>query len=372
VNHGAKLDQQEVLRALFHNLPSEWRFEIAQQFFVEQKIPITMTKILPNGQFPLQAICATHNGSQGFELVKCFIENGAEVNSRLSTPEGYTALHFAVQHGQLRTICYLLKEGARVRRWFREPRQSLFELCVAKCPTECGWNCGHDRHEEVASRVAIWHLLLAVRAEINDEAETARFPLGNSLAQALVTWTPQSQLIDVAMRTPAMMSEGVETFESWNGKKQSRGPFSALQIAIKKDYIEIAKDLLKNKAEINEAAGSKNGGTALQLAIQRHPTMFDLEFITYLLDHGADINASAAREHGRTALQRACAMVPLNFPLVRLLLEHEADVNGPAAEVSGRTALQFACVREEIDFELVNLLIEHGLTLTPQLPQRME
>ena len=367
LNHGAKLNQREVMKALFHGSASSESFEIIRHIFMDRKARIEMEKRLPNGWYPLQAVCATHKGSEGFSIVKYFIENGAQVNSRVSQVGNYTALHYAVQHGQLETTRYLIQNGARVRRWLKAPSESLYALCLKKCPATCGWHVEEDYleedyQEEVEKRIAIWELLLQVHAEIDNESETIALNLGKSLAQAITTWKPKSKLVETVIRTQAVMSEGVLISEYHEGKNQSLGPFSPLQLAVKYDDIKTVEVLVKNGANVNEAAGYKNGGTALQIAILRAytPKGFNLKLVSYLLDHGADVNAIGAKEHGRTALQQACELKVLNYQLIHLLLKHNADVNGPPAEISGRTALQLACLRDEIDFELIRLLMEHG------------
>ena len=165
LNYGAKLDHKDITRTLFCNPLSKGRFEMIRLIFLDKKMKINMTRRLPSGWFPFQAICAIHKGSEGFAMVKYFAEAGAEINSLVSAGQNYTALHFAVQHGQLETTRYLIKKGAKVRQWLKAPKKSLYELCVMKCPSACCWGQEEGYQPEVAKRAAIWELLLDVHAE---------------------------------------------------------------------------------------------------------------------------------------------------------------------------------------------------------------
>jgi ankyrin repeat protein len=363
LDFGAKLNQKQVMRALFHGPVTPDRYDIIRHILIDRKAEI-YTQSLPKGRYLLQAICAMHRGSEGFELVKYLVRNGAKVNGRVSADDNYTALHFAIQHGQLETARYLIENGARVRGWLKTPVLSLYELCVERCSSDCDWGLNKDKQEELLDRIAIWELLLEVHAEANEESDIMKLNFGRSLAQAIIEW-PRSPLVDIVMKSHVANSSVMSITGHWGGKWQKQGPFSPLQLAIKSCDIKTVKDLVSNGANINEAAGRTHGGTALQLAVLKanYQTPFDLGLVLYLLEHGADVNAIGAKESGRTALQQACELKPLNYKLIQLLIDHKADVNGPPAEDSGRTALQVACVREEIDFKLINLLIERGANI---------
>ncbi len=355
LNYGAKLDQEEILDALFLEPNTLKRFQILKCVFLHRQADIEKSSKLSNGQWPLQAVCRMHKGPEGVEIVQRFVENGAEVNS-VSQNDQYTALHFAVQHGQFETVRYLIGKGAQVRGWLKTPVKFLFELCVERCPYNCDWaeEEEDDENAEMLERLKVWELLLEVRAEVDDSSEPVRFNFGNSLAEALKTW-PHPEL-NILMRTVKEARGSVLLSESWGGKYQGRGPFSPLQLAAKRGYFDTVKTLLEMGANINEPAGPKNGGTALQMAA----SITNLKLVTYLLDQGADVNACGAAEYGMTALQVACRRIPVSYEIISLLLQRGADVNGPPSEDSGRTALQFACAKREVDFELVNLLIKHG------------
>ena len=147
----------------------------------------------------------------------------------------------------------------------------------------------------------------------------------------------------------------------WGGKWQEKGPFSPLQLAVRGHYFETVKTLLENGANINEPAGRKNGGTALQLATLKRvgdEDKSDLRLIHLLLEHGADVDGPPAKDSGRTALQIACSKDEIDFELVNLLLEKGANINAEPAPTRGITALQCAVINGNV--ELVVYLLERG------------
>ena len=109
---------------------------------------------------------------------------------------------------------------------------------------------------------------------------------------------------------------------------------SALQFAVKKGDIELIKQLVSLKADVN-APARDDGRTALQEAAG----MGYMEIVETLLAEGADVNAPAG-DDGRTALQAAAGGG--HMEVVEKLLAKGADVNAPAGSAWGRTALQAA------------------------------
>lgn len=359
LEHGAKIDQ-ELLRipllARFNarNRYFVRRYDVTKYLFLTRKLDIDYETRLINGNYPLQAVCSIHNGSDGFALVRSFIKKGAKINSRLGKQDQFTALHYAVQHAQVKTVRYLLQEGARTGQWVQTPGKSLFEVCVGKCPFECHWNTD----QEISARIEIFKLLKEVGAEADDITLSSDFSSTNVMADALTTW-PDTQLHEMLLREDTGTSGRAALSEWDDGKWHDRRPFTPLQMAVKLHEMSTVKLLVAQGASINASAGSDNGRTALQLACARKSEDGSmLEMVLYLLESGADVNGRAAADSGMTALQTACARNPLDFDLIQLLLKYGADVNGDPAKTFGRTALQLACSRDEIDMALVRMLVE--------------
>jgi ankyrin repeat protein len=354
LEHGAKIGQELLRIPLLARFNAANRYDVVKYLFLTRKLDIDYNRRLSNGNYPLQAICSIHNGSDGFALVRSFIKKGANINSRLGNQDRFTALHYAVQHAQVNTVRYLLRKGARTGQWVRTPGKSLFEVCVGICPSECHWKSD----QEISARVKIFKLLKEVGAEADDITLSSDFSSTNVLADVMKTW-PDTELQEMLSREDTGTSGSAFLYEWDDGKWCNRGPFTPLQMAVKRHEMTTVKLLLAQGASINASAGSNNGGTALQLACARKSEDGSvLEMVLYLLENGADVNGRAAADSGMTALQTACARNPLDFDLIQLLLKHGADVNRDPAKTFGRTALQLACSRDEIDMALVRMLVE--------------
>ncbi len=116
-----------------------------------------------------------------------------------------------------------------------------------------------------------------------------------------------------------------------------------LQRAAGKEDDAVVRKLLAANADVNAAAATDHGRTALQAAAERG----HLEVVERLLAGNADVNAAAAADYrGRTALQAAAERGQLE--VVKRLLAANADVNAAAADDDGRTALQTAAGHEAI------------------------
>ncbi|KAA8893899.1 hypothetical protein FN846DRAFT_764978, partial [Sphaerosporella brunnea] len=101
-------------------------------------------------------------------------------------------------------------------------------------------------------------------------------------------------------------------------------------------HLAVVERLLQENADVNAAAASLRGRTALQAAAGGG----HLAVVERLLQENADVNAAAVKSHGRTALQAAAGGGHL--AVVERLLQENADVNAAAASLDGRTALQAA------------------------------
>ena len=354
LEHGAKIDQGLLRTSLLAQSDSTRYYDVMKYLFITRKFDIDYNRRLANGDFPLQAACSIHKGPDGLALVESFIKKGAKINSRHGEQHKFTALHYAVQHAQVDTVHYLLRNGARTGQWVRTPGRSLFEVCVEKCPYECCW----ERGQEICARVTIFKLLKEVKAEADDITLSIKFSSTNVLADVMAMW-PDTELEEMVLREDTENPGRIDLYRCYGDKGSRHGPFTPLQMAVKRREMTTVKLLLAQSASINASAGFNNGGTALQLACRwERKDGSVLEMVLYLLENGADANGRAAGDKGKTALQEACARNPLDFDLIQLLLKRGAEVNGEPATISGRTALQIACSRDEIDMGLVKMLVE--------------
>lgn len=118
-----------------------------------------------------------------------------------------------------------------------------------------------------------------------------------------MTLWPDTELEEMISREDTGTSGSATLQELYDGNLRTRGPFTPLQIAVKRREMTTVKLLLAQGASVNAPAGSDNGGTALQLACaQENKDSPVLEMVLYLLENNADVNGRAAAYDGMTAL----------------------------------------------------------------------
>jgi ankyrin repeat protein len=366
LDYGANMTISDVMRGMFHSSEGVSqpyrckanRCENLKYLVLKRNIALEMNLPLPNGQYALHLACEVHHGDQeDMELVRCFVENGSDINGTLRRDENYTALHLAVRHGRLSVVRYLIEKGANVKGWPKRPSKTLYELCVKRCPSECQRRA---RGEEQRERQAIFKLLLQHNAESMDGVSIPRIDLGGCLIHAMWDFS-NSSLVDTIMDSGMSLRGSVELQRAY----EQLGPFSPLQFATmtRIQHFNIAKRLIEHGADVNQPAGENDCGTAFQLACSMNSdygpiTPVNFQLIDLLLQNGAEVNSPPARTRGRTALQFACANRATSFKLINLLLDKGADINALAAHNKGITALQGAAIKG--DLELVLFLLERG------------
>jgi hypothetical protein len=152
-------------------------------------------------------------------------------------------------------------------------------------------------------------LLKEVGAEADDSTLSSDFSSTNLLADVMNTW-PDTELEEMLSREDTGTS-GRATFLEWDGDKSySRGPFTPLQMAVKRHNMTTVKLLLAQGASINASAGSEDGGTALQIACARKSEDRSVvEMVLYLLKNGADVNGPAAANSGMTSVSNSIIVI---------------------------------------------------------------
>ena len=359
LNHGAKIDKPEVISTLFGDSNPRNLLPILRHILFEKESKFQINRRLDNGRYPLQSACCIHQGRLGHEIVKELVRRGAQINGRPSSRDNYTALHFAVKHGRLETVRYLIEEGAKIRYWLNKPKRTLFELCAQRCSYVCETNHSEEQQQD---RLEVFKLLLEKGAERNVASNHLESDFGSCLAVAIDAHGESSIVDKLIHEKIALNRPG-----SNGGDRPSRTP---LQIAVSKGLFKIAKRLIENGADVNLSASvqinlseSVQGQTALQMACQEWGSPAGAELVELLLKHGADVNAGPGQHYkgGKTALQEAiCNYRTSHYDLIELLFSYGADINGPSAKEWGRTALQFACLKKKVDFKLINLLMKRG------------
>jgi Ankyrin repeats (3 copies)/Carboxypeptidase regulatory-like domain/Ankyrin repeats (many copies) len=164
--------------------------------------------------------------NEDFDAVKDLIAKGANVNAKDKSYGDSTALHVAVDYGNMEIAKYLLDMGAKINARDKERRTPLMSLDYNATP-------------ELA------RMLLDHRAKVNafdTEGNTAlMFAANNENAEILRV------LIDAGARLNAQNKEGV----------------TALMIAAENDYYDSVKVLLEAGADVS--LRNKDGENALDL-----------------------------------------------------------------------------------------------------------
>lgn len=141
-----------------------------------------------------------------------------------------------------------------------------------------------------------------------------------------------------------------------------------LMVAAAKNRVEIAKNLIEKKANVN--AKDKEGSTPLIFAIVGDPKgSASTEAVKLLLDNNADVNIHRTHD-GFTPLMAAVAKNDLT--IVKLLLAKGADVNAKSKD--GITALIVAAASDNkgsVITDIAKLLLEKGADVNAKPEQGM-
>ncbi|KAH8723097.1 ankyrin repeat-containing domain protein [Phaeosphaeriaceae sp. PMI808] len=224
----------------------------------------------------------------------------ARANPNAFVSYGKTAIHYAIERDDARSVQMILDAGAEV--------SPPFLSAVYYSPAQLAAKSGNTE---------VLQLLLAHGCDPNAVA-----PVGQSKAHELIGTAPIG---------------------------------TALQCATESKRFEAVQLLLMKRADPN-AVTEKLPHTALQIACRDGSK----NIVELLTTEGTDVNAPPARKFGATALQFAALGGYLG--IAHLLLENGADVNAAAAQVDGRTALEAAAEYGRID--MIQFLVDAGADLS--------
>jgi ankyrin repeat protein len=347
---------------------------------------LTTAKVLLDRGADINVI-STHQGKAlnvgastgNTQLVRLLLQSGADINDT-NGGEG-SALYAAAEKGALDTVKMLVSAGADVNLKSGYKCTALQAACsknriegtngnieVAKFLLKSGADCNIRGGEygdtlqacieagNVESNVGLLQILLDHGADVDyqggkyNSAIEAAVCTGNIEAAHILLdrGVPvDDEIFLLSLRyertsvIPLLLEKGVNV-----NAQNTRG--TALQMAIKDNYVDTTMALLEDPLIDINAKGGGNGETALYYAVsKRNKTLVSL-----LLDRGADVNSDGGYEHCLCV-----AVMRQDEAMVRLLLERGANVNARGKGYAG-TPLIAAVERENDD--LINLLLSHG------------
>ncbi|MCJ1342795.1 hypothetical protein MMC31_000984 [Peltigera leucophlebia] len=222
----------------------------------------------------------------------------------------------------------------------------------------------------------ILQFMLEMGADVasNGESFLAAARLGNLEAVQLLllygadvnypTVTPYFTALQLAIHNEKI--ELVKIFldagSNVNASYREEGEQTALQSAVIRMTrsslrLEVVQMLLAAGADVNAPKKGRIGASILQSAI----CTGDEELVRVLLKEGADVNSPPQGKEGRTPIQEAAGRG--SIPLVKLLYELGADINASPGRSHGRTAIQAASTATHATLELIDFLLDSGADL---------
>ena len=325
------------------------------------------------------------------DAVRALLDGGADVNS--TTPDGATALQWAVHTDQPELVGLLLEAGADVEisnRYGISPASLAAEngnAAILERLLQAGVDANHTlRGGEtllmIASRTGdpeTVRTLLAHGADPNAR-ETTRgqtalmWAAANNNAAAIRLLAEQGADINAKTDNPSRGRSSTFSYPSPTG-------FSALMFAVRAGHIEATRVLLDADADVNDTVS--DGESALVVAAANA----NWELAAYLLDRGADARQAGA---GWNALHQTVRTRRMNLgfgtpgpfssgtldsiDLIRKLLDAGVDVNarmtrngmrdGQRNRFNRLGSTAFMLAAKVTDVEAMRLLLEYGANPT--------
>jgi ankyrin repeat protein len=280
------------------------------------------------------------------------LQNGAYVGG--TQPDGTTALHWAVNWGDLDSAELLMLFGADLNAKNDYGITPLLLACETGNAAMVEKLLARGANPNVTSPVGETPLMhcartgnvAAVKALIDRKADVNA--KDSEEQQTALMWAVAQKHADAAK---ALIDGGADIHA------KSRGGFTPMMFAARVGAIEAADVLVAAKADINEVG--PGGMTPLVLA----SASGQADFAIHILDKGADPNAKD--QHGATALHYSIlkGLTSLNgtsranyslylyrpaiVPLIKALLAHKADPNVRLVSSASLTGVYDAGVRRD-------------------------
>ncbi|KAK6953180.1 hypothetical protein Daesc_005480 [Daldinia eschscholtzii] len=220
-----------------------------------------------------------------------------------------------------------------------DPSKCLLEACLN---LPAGDHNNGEQTKMLRERIAVCELLLKHGVPVQD----------NRALSHLIYHRGSSELVGRLLQSCV----NINAYFQWDNEPYFKG--SIVQLAAYCGKKALVEDLLRQGADINQAAAIGGGRTALQAAcdwemVQEGEEAERIDLIQFLIAKGADINAPDGTPRRFTSLQRAAARG--NVEVLLLLLREGADVNKYSRHES---ALDVAAYYGRLD--AVHLLLDVG------------
>ena len=251
-------------------------------------------------------------------ILRCLIENGADVNARVSVDDNSTPLMIAAANSQRDVVTFLIEHGANVDLRDEDGFTALHCACLDRAYIGVGEMLG---------------CLIENGADVNARTNEDCTPLMIACDN------------DHVYAVKFLMEHGA------NVDHQDRDGRTAVHHAVNRKAYHCLSYLTENGADVN--ARTYDGRIPLMIATARGY----IKVAMYLIDHGAEVHDRTAALHN--AVHCSCTD-PSSCEILSCMIENGGDVN--AKTFGNRTPLMTAAEKGQI--KVVTYLIEHGVRST--------
>jgi len=335
------------LHNFLDNMDCKYDLEIVK-YFIQNGADINSKD--KDGKTPLYKVAlGNYSEDSKLNIVKYLIENGANIKVRTSS--GNTLLHGACSRFNLEVARYLIENGEDVNVPNKNLNTPLHKAAksgnskLVKCLIENGAKVNAKNKDGRTPMQLYLH---------KNEDDTKTGGVNYKLLEIFFDHMASIDVNDILVKyvfTRAAHQAQAKVFDyllknKINVNWKDDDGMSALHYAASNSDLELVKKLVENGADIN--VKSSGNVTPIFYAVLNK----NFKIIKYLVKNGAEINSK--NEQGCTMLFHAIWWEDLD--LIKLLVECGAEINIKATD--SKTPLSNACRKS--NFAIVKYLVENG------------